>query len=166
LKGRTAVLAHVEFLDGRQQIIELGCVQEPSLGVPIDDHAAEAQLGDRPVGFHDGGIRVLGGRRRQCVEPGGVRRNNFGAAVVDRPTEVGGVLGRDLLGSRRRDRQDLHVDARVVHHPQPLLADFHQLRGERVGRRRVCLTSLMRSAGSRCSSRAISVVAILSSFGG
>ncbi|MGH7292856.1 MAG: hypothetical protein ACREJT_16675 [Myxococcota bacterium] len=68
-------------------------------------------------GFHDHSIRVLGGQRRQCVEPGRLARNDFGAAVVDRPTEVGGLLDVTCWVPGARDRHDLHVDARVVHDP-------------------------------------------------
>jgi hypothetical protein len=94
-----------------------------------------------------------------------VRRTIFSAAVIDRPTELGGVLDGDLLGSRRRDRQDLHCDARIVHRPEPLLADTHQFLGERFGCHRGGPHLVDEIGGSMCSSRAISVMAILPSWG-
>ena len=74
-------------------------------------------------------------------------------------------LGGHLLGSRRCHRQDLHVDTRVVHDPQSLLVEVHQFRGERFRSGRVGHTWSTRSAGSTCSSRAISVIAILGGGG-
>ena len=68
---------HVEFLDGREQFVELGGIQESALGVPVDDDTAESQLGDRPFGFHDRGTRVLGGKGGQRVEPVGMGRDGL-----------------------------------------------------------------------------------------
>ncbi|AFP41662.1 hypothetical protein MSMEI_5218 [Mycolicibacterium smegmatis MC2 155] len=67
-----------------------------------------------------------------------MRRNDFGASVVQRPAEVAGVFGVDLLSARRGDRQDLEVDARVVHDAQSLFADRGEFREDaaRIGRQR------------------------------
>ena len=121
---------NVEFLDGTEQFVEPGCIQELSLGVPVDDDTAESQLGDRPLGLHDGSARVRGGKGGQGVEAVGVGSDGIRASVVERPTEPSGMFGGHLLGSRRGDRQDLHIDTRVVHDPQSLLVDVRQFRGE------------------------------------
>jgi hypothetical protein len=99
--------------------------------MPVDDDTAESQLGDRPLGFYDRGTRVLGRKGGQRVEPVGMCRDDCGTSVVERPTEPVRVFGGYLLGSRRGDRQDLHIDTRVVHDPQSLLVDVRQFRGER-----------------------------------
>ena len=70
------------------------------------------------------------GRVANALNRSGWARDCFGALVVERSAEVGGGFDGDLLGSRRRDREDLHVDTRVVHDPQSLLVDVRQFRGE------------------------------------
>ena len=125
---------HVEFLDGREQLVELGGIQESALRVPVDDDPAESQLVDRPFGFDDRGTRVLGGKSGQRVEPVGMGRDGLRAPVVDRPTEPLRMFGRHLLGSRCCHRKNLHVDARLVHDPQSLFADVGKIRGERFRR--------------------------------
>jgi hypothetical protein len=104
--------------------------------MPVDDDAAESQLGDRALGLHDRGTRVLGGKGGERVEPVGVGRDYVGATVVECPAEFCGGFGRHLLGPRRDDGQDLHIDARVVHGPQSLLIDVRQFCGERFGSHR------------------------------
>jgi hypothetical protein len=101
--------------------------------VPVDHDTAESQLGDRPLGLHDGSARVRGGKGGQGVEPVRVGSDGIRASVVECSTETFRVFGGYLLGSRCDDRQDLHVDTRVVHDPQSLLLDVHQFRGERFG---------------------------------
>ena len=96
-------------------------VEEDAVGEAVDHAALETKL--------DGALQLVGGgrrvRRRQRRESGkalGMSADGRMQAVVDLPRERDRAVAGQLLGSGRAVRDDLHVDAGLVHFLQAQLA--------------------------------------------
>ena len=106
---------HVELLGAlvdRPVFLE---VEEFAVRHAVHHGALEAELGDGALEFVGGGLRVGGRQRCEGGEALRIGRADLGEAVVDLAGQIGGDIGRQLLGRRRAMRQHLDVDAGLVH---------------------------------------------------
>jgi hypothetical protein len=91
----------------------------------VENGALAAQILDRPLELARGGVAVPDGQHRQRLKARRVGGHGLGQEVVDAARQVDAMVA-EIVQARRRQRQDLHVDAGLVHQGQPLLAEVGQ----------------------------------------
>ncbi len=119
---RVDIDRHVHGLGGLEDRPELLVVEIFAVGVGVDDNPLQAELGHRPLDLLGGGGRVLGRAGGQGGEAGGVGGDLLGDPVVGEGGEADRLVAVHHLHARSGQRQDLHVDAALVHVAQALLA--------------------------------------------
>jgi hypothetical protein len=116
---------HVERLGAREDRPVARIVDEVAVRKPVDHRALEAEPGDAALELIGGRRRIAGRQRGEAREALRRRRDDRGEPVVDAPAELDRAR-RDLLQGRRAVRQDLDVDAALVHVFQARLTDIFQ----------------------------------------
>src|SRR6185312_14610067 len=80
-------------------------------------------------------MRSVRGGHRQMSESGkaiGMRLHRVRQPIVDRARKCDALSALDQIGSRPRERKDLHTDAGFFHLGDPLLAHVRQLISEEI----------------------------------
>ena len=99
-------------------VIEEGAVREP-----VNHRALETELG-RAFELIRRRLGIAGGQRCERRESLGVRSNDRVQTVIDPPGQLDRVRAGKLLCRGRTVREDLHIDAGLVHLAQAQLAEI------------------------------------------
>ncbi len=110
--------AAVERFGGFEDRPELGIVEIFVVGVAVDHEAVQAELVDRALHLLGG---ALGAVRREAGEAGEARRiflAESGEDVVGEDRQLHRGVGVEHLHAGRGEREQVHVDAQLVHLPE------------------------------------------------
>ena len=106
---------HVEPFGALEDRPELLVVEEAAVGEAVNHRTLEAVLGHRALEFVGGGARIDGRQGREAGEARRTHGDSGGETVVDTLDERNRIVAAELLRRRRAVRDDLDVDARLVH---------------------------------------------------
>ena len=121
----------VERLAGLEDRPELRVVEVLAVRVRVDDDALEAELAHAALDLLGGRRGILRCRGRQTGVALGIARDRGRELVVGIVRDGVGRGRVEHLHARAGQRQDLHVDAGVVHVGEPPLAEVLQALDDR-----------------------------------
>src|SRR5262249_3623051 len=121
----------VESFGCGKDVPELGIVKILALGMRVDDRALQPELSNSAFQFRRGSAWILGRYSRQAGVAIGASRDGCSQLVVRVARKPNGLIGVENLHARRRQRQDLKVDARGVHVRDAARAEILQAFGNR-----------------------------------